>query len=96
MVSTFECPHCQSRCNDLISSCHNLETSTETKTFQCKDCLQLFDVARSTSEMDEDEHEDEDAGQWSDNSGEWASNEDGFFNNIYGKPSKQEETGCEA
>ena len=57
MPSTFECTHCKSRYNRVLASVWCAETRTETSTYQCKQCLNLFDIARSTADEDEDEIE---------------------------------------
>jgi len=80
MPSTFECPNCHSRRNNWIAS-KATDSSTETTTYQCKDCLHLFDIDRPIS--DEDDCDDEGESQWDDNLGKWASNEGGSFDDSY-------------
>lgn len=74
MPSTFECPVCQSRYNTFVTSVWDAASITETTTYQCKGCLNLFEIKRVYSDDDEDEL-----------AGEWASNEDGFFDSVYGR-----------
>jgi DNA-directed RNA polymerase subunit M/transcription elongation factor TFIIS len=50
MPSTFECPHCRSRYNNLITSKWNPATSIETTTYQCKHCFNFFNVDFSMAE----------------------------------------------
>ena len=77
MPSTFECPVCQSRYNKLLSSTYDAPSTTETVTYQCADCLNLFDIDHFLPETDDEEGQSE-----------WvrAATEDGFFDDIYGKP----------
>jgi len=42
MPSTFECPYCKSRYNKWVASTWEPETETEVGTYQCKQCLSLF------------------------------------------------------
>lgn len=46
MPSTFECPRCKSRYNNFVISVWNESSKTETTTYQCKQCLNLFDIER--------------------------------------------------
>ena len=43
MPSTFECPFCKSRYNNWVASVWMPETETEVSTYQCKQCLNLFE-----------------------------------------------------
>jgi transcription elongation factor Elf1 len=53
MPSTFECSFCKSRYNKLVASVWVLETETEVSTYQCKQCLNLFEHKIFCSETDE-------------------------------------------
>jgi rubredoxin len=57
MPSTFECPVCQSRYNNFITSVWDAVSSTEKTTYQCKHCLSLFDIERVYLDEDEDDAE---------------------------------------
>ena len=56
MPSTFECPYCKSRDNNWVSSVWNPETRIDLTTYQCKQCLNFFEIGWSTAE---EEPEDE-------------------------------------
>jgi len=44
MPSTFECPFCKSRYNKWVAS--EGKPEAEITTYQCKDCLNLFQISR--------------------------------------------------
>jgi transcription elongation factor Elf1 len=54
MPSTFECPFCKSRYNNWIASTWEPETETEVSTYQCKQCLTLFEHKISFPEEESD------------------------------------------
>jgi transcription elongation factor Elf1 len=43
MPSTFECPFCKSRYNKWVASVWEPESKAEITTYQCKNCLNLFE-----------------------------------------------------
>jgi transcription elongation factor Elf1 len=43
MPSTFECPFCKSRYNKWVAS--EGKPEVEITTYQCKDCLNLFEIS---------------------------------------------------
>jgi transcription elongation factor Elf1 len=43
MPSTFECPFCKSRQNKWVAS--EGKPEAEVTTYQCKDCLNLFEIS---------------------------------------------------
>ncbi|MEG4521162.1 MULTISPECIES: hypothetical protein [unclassified Microcoleus] len=56
MPSTFECPYCHSRYNWLISSEWLPDEEIEKSTYQCKQCLALFDHRLHLPEQPEEEN----------------------------------------
>ena len=55
MSSTFECPFCQSRSHIFLTDTWDEKTRINTSTYQCKQCLNLFEKEWSTAESGETE-----------------------------------------
>jgi transcription elongation factor Elf1 len=53
MPSIFECPFCKSRYNNWVSSVWAPKAETEISTYQCKECLNLFEHKILCGEEDE-------------------------------------------
>lgn len=59
MPSTFECPFCKSRYNRWVASAWDAETRTDVSTYQCKNCLSLFEHKIYLPPDSEDEADEE-------------------------------------
>ncbi len=57
MPSTFECPFCKSRYNKWGASVWIPEMQTDVSTYQCKQCLDLFEHKIFCAEENETDEE---------------------------------------